>query len=208
MRPLPRLHAITDSSILALDDFPVRAAAIASAGSAVALHARDRQATAPALTAVARRMLTLATPPEAAVIVNARPDIAVVLGAHGVQLGIDDLAPADVRGLAGPWRGWIGRSVHSVSEAAEAKAGGADYLVVGSIYPTPSHPGAGAGLVLIAEVATLGLPVIAIGGITPERALHVRDAGAYGVAVISALWHAADCATAAMALLAPWSAAA
>jgi thiamine-phosphate diphosphorylase len=205
MRPLPRLHAITDSSILALDDFPVRAAAIASAGPAVALHARDRLATAPALAAVARRMIALATPPESAVIVNARPDIAVVLGAHGVQLGIDDLSPADVRGVAGSWRGWIGRSVHSLSEAAEAKAGGADYLVVGSIYPTPSHPGAGAGPALIAEVASLGLPVIAIGGITPARAGEARDAGAYGVAAISAVWRAADSAAAAMALLAPWS---
>lgn len=208
MRPLPRLHAITDSSILALEDFPVRAAAIASAGPAVALHARDRQATAPAHTAVTRRLIALASPPEAAVIVNARPDIAVVLGAQGVQLGVDDLAPADVRAIAGTWMGWIGRSVHSLSEAAEAKASGADYLIVGSIYPTPSHPGAGAGPELIREVATLGLPVIAIGGITPARAAEVRDAGAYGVAVISAVWRAPDSAAATMALLAPWSEAA
>jgi thiamine-phosphate pyrophosphorylase len=55
---------------------------------------------------------------------------------------------------------------------------------------------------------TLGLPVIAIGGITPERAMEARDAGAYGVAVISAAWRAPDSAAAAMALLAPWSAAA
>jgi thiamine-phosphate diphosphorylase len=204
MRPLPRLHAITDAAILGLEDFPVRAAAIASAGPAVALHARDRQATAPALTAVARRLLALAAPPEAAVIVNARPDIAVVLGAQGVQLGVDDVAPADVRRFAGAWQGWIGRSVHSVSEAAEAKAQGAGYLVVGSIYPTPSHPGAGCGPELIAEVATLGLPVIAIGGITPDRAREVRSAGAYGIAVISAAWRVPDSAAAAMALLAPW----
>jgi thiamine-phosphate pyrophosphorylase len=208
MRPLPRLHAITDSTILALEDFPARAAALASAGPAVALHARDRSATAPALVAVARRMIALATPPEAAVIVNARPDIAVVLGAQGVQLGVDDLSPEDVRAFAPTWPGWIGRSVHSVSEAAEARAEGADYLIVGSIYPTASHPGAGAGPALVAEVASLGLPVIAIGGITAERAVEVRDAGAYGVAVISAAWRAADSAAAAMALLAPWSEAA
>lgn len=208
MRPLPRLHAITDSVILALEDFPVRAAAIASAGPAVALHARDRSATAPALVAVARRMMALATPPEAAVIVNARPDIAVVLGAQGVQLGIDDLSPADVRGFAPAWGGWIGRSVHSLSEAAEARAQGADYLIVGSIYPTPSHPGAGAGPALVSEIASLGLPVIAIGGITIERAAEVREAGAYGVAVISAVWRAPDSAAATMALLAPWSEAA
>lgn len=208
MRPLPRLHAITDSSILALEDFPVRAAAIAAAGSAVALHARDRQASPVALTAAARRMLALATPPEAAVIVNARPDIAIALGAHGVQLGVDDLAPHDVRSFARGWTGWIGRSVHSLSEAADARDHGADYLIVGSIYPTASHPGAGAGPELIREVATLGLPVIAIGGITPARAVEVRDAGAWGVATISALWHATDSARAALELLAPWSEAA
>lgn len=205
MRPLPRLHAITDGAILALEDFPVRAAAIASAGPAVALHVRDRQATATRLTAAAQRLLALAAPPEAAVIVNARPDIAVVLGAQGVQLGVDDLSPASVRRFAGAWRGWIGRSVHSVSEAAAAKDEGADYLIVGSIYPTPSHPGAGAGPGLITEIATLGLPVIAIGGMTAARAVEVRNAGAYGVAAISAVWRATDSAAAAMALLAPWS---
>ncbi|HWA15476.1 MAG TPA: thiamine phosphate synthase, partial [Gemmatimonadales bacterium] len=198
MRPLPRLHAITDGAILALEDFPVRAAAIASAGPAVALHVRDRQATATRLTAAAQRLLALAAPPEAAVIVNARPDIAVVLGAQGVQLGVDDLSPASVRRFAGAWRGWIGRSVHSVSEAAAAKDEGADYLIVGSIYPTPSHPGAGAGPGLITEIATLGLPVIAIGGMTAARAVEVRNAGAYGVAAISAVWRATDSAAAAM----------
>jgi thiamine-phosphate pyrophosphorylase len=208
MRPLPRLHALTDSSILALEDFAARAAAIAAAGPAVALHARDRHATAPLLAAVAARLIALATPPEAAVIVNARPDIAIALGAQGVQLGIDDLAPADVRALAHGWHGWIGRSVHSISEAAEARDGGADYLVVGTIYPTASHPGAGAGPELIREVATLGLPVIAIGGMTPQRAREVRDAGAYGVAAISAAWRATDSAAAALALLAPWTEAA
>lgn len=205
MRPLPRLHAITDSSILALEDFPVRAAAIAAAGSSVALHARDRQASAVTLAQVARRMIALATPPEAAVIVNARPDIAIALGAQGVQLGIDDISPDDVRGFAGLWHGWIGRSVHSVSEAADARERGADYLVVGSIYPTASHPGSGAGPELVTEIATLGLPVIAIGGITPARAVEVRDAGAYGIAVISAAWRAPDSASAALELLAPWS---
>lgn len=205
MRPLPRLHAITDSSIIALEDFAVRAAALAAAGSAVALHARDRHATAPALVAVAQRMMALAAPPEASVIVNARPDIAIALGAQGVQLGIDDLSPADVRHFAGEWKGWIGRSVHSMAEAAGAKASGADYLIVGSIYPTATHPGAGAGPELVAEVATLGLPVIAIGGITAARAAEVKAAGAYGVAAISAAWRAPDSAAAALALLAPWS---
>jgi thiamine monophosphate synthase len=71
VRPLPRLHAVTDAAVLALDDLGVRAAAIAAAGPAVALHARDRTAGGAALAAATRRFLALARPPEAAVFVNA-----------------------------------------------------------------------------------------------------------------------------------------
>lgn len=203
MRPLPRLHAVTDAAVLAAPDFGIRAAAIAAAGSGVALHARDRAAGGAALTRVALRMLALARPPEAAVFVNGRPDIAAAVGAHGVQLGSADLSPADAR--ASFPSGWVGRSVHSAAEAAEAVADGADFLMVGHVYPTPSHPEfAGRGLDLVREVAALGRPVIAIGGIDPSRALEVRDAGAYGAAAIRALWSAPDPAAAALALLAPW----
>jgi thiamine-phosphate diphosphorylase len=204
MRPLPRLHAVTDAAVLAADDFPVRAAAIAAAGPAVALHARDRSAGAAALARAAQRMVALARPPEAAVVVNGRPDVAQAVGAQGVQLGGDDLRPAEAR-AAFP-RGWIGRSVHSVVEAEEAARDGADYLMVGSVYETASLPGRpAAGLGLVREAVTLGLPVIAIGGMDPARAAEVRDQGAYGVAAIRAVWWAADPAAAALALLAPWS---
>ena len=203
MRPLPRLHAVTDAATLALPDFGVRAAAIAAAGSAVALHARDRAAGAPALASAAARMVALAGPPEASVIVSARADIAAAVGAHGVQLAAADLAPGDARRLLP--RGWIGRSVHSAKEAEAAAAEGADFLMAGSVYQTASHPGrAAAGLDLIRGAAALGVPVIAIGGVTVERGRELRDAGAWGVAAITALWSAADPAAAALALLEPW----
>jgi thiamine-phosphate diphosphorylase len=152
------------------------------------------------------RLLALARPPEAAVFVNARPDIAAALGAHGIQLGPTDLAPAEVSAAFGAvWRGWVGASVHSAREAQEGAASGADYLMVGNVYESPSHPGRPpAGLGLVTEAAATGLPVIAIGGITPERAREVRQAGGYGVAAISAAWRADDPASAALALLAPW----
>ena len=203
MRPLPRLHAVTDAATLALPDFGVRAAAIAAAGSAVALHARDRAAGAPALASAAARMVALAGPPEASVIVSARADVAAAVGAQGVQLAADDLAPGDARRVLSG--GWIGRSVHSTKEGEAAVAEGADFLMAGSVYQTPSHPGrAAAGLDLIRGVAALGVPVIAIGGVTVERAAELRDAGAWGIAAISALWSAADPAAAALALLEPW----
>jgi len=205
MRPLPRLHAITDRAVLELEDLGVRAAALASTGSVVALHARDRTATGEKLTATARRFLSLARPPEAAVFVNGRPDIAAALGAQGVQLGTGDLLPGDTRLVVGSWSGWIGSSVHSTEEARAALEAGADFLMVGPIYSTATHPGRpAAGPRLVSEVASLGRPVIAIGGVTPERSQQLREAGAYGIAAITAAWHVRDPAAAALALLAPW----
>jgi thiamine-phosphate diphosphorylase len=148
-------------------------------------------------------MAALARPPEAALFVSGRPDIAAAVGAHGVQLSGSDLTPVDARRVMGG--GWVGRSVHSSREADLARAEGADFLVVGNVFETDSHPGRpGGGLSLITETAALGLPVIAIGGITAERAWQARDAGAYGVAAIGALWHAPDPAAATLAMLRPW----
>jgi thiamine monophosphate synthase len=82
---------------------------------------------------------------------------------------------------------------------------GADFLVLGSIYQTPTHPGRPpTGTRVLGEVATLGRPVIGIGGITPDRVLELKAAGAYGVAAIRALWHADDPAAATLSMLAPW----
>ncbi|MFI5234832.1 MAG: thiamine phosphate synthase [Gemmatimonadales bacterium] len=203
MRPLPRLHAVTDTAVLALPDLGARAAAIAALGSAVALHARDRTASARTLAEATERFLALARPPEAAVFVNARADLAAAASTQGLQLGTEDLSVADARSIFP--RGWIGRSAHSPAEAEAAIAEGADYLMVGSVFATGSHPGqAAAGIELVRFAATLGHPVIAIGGITIERVAELKAAGAWGIAAITALWHADDPAAAARALLAPW----
>ncbi len=203
MRPLPRVHAITDARVLALPDLGIRAAAIAAAGPSIALHARDRAAGGAALARAALRLGALVRPPQASLFVSGRPDLAAAVGAQGVQLAAVDLLPADAR-RSFP-HGWIGRSVHDVEEAAAAVAEGADFLMAGNVYPTASHPGRpGSGLGLVREAAALGRPVIAIGGIDPARAAEVRAAGGYGVAAITALWDAADPAAAALRLLAPW----
>lgn len=202
MRPLPRVHAITDAAILALPDFGIRAAAIASAGPSVALHARDRSAKGAALAAAAARLAALARPPEAMVFVAGRPDVAAACGASGVQLAAGDLAPADARRIS---HGIIGRSVHSEDEARAAAGEGADFVIAGNVYETASHPGRPAlGTDLIRRCARAGLPVIAIGGVTPGRVRELRDAGAWGVAAISALWRAPDPAAATLLLLEPW----
>jgi thiamine-phosphate diphosphorylase len=203
MRPLPRVHAFTDGSLLIQPDFGIRAAAIAAAGSAVAVYARAPGSDAASLTAAAVRLLALARPPEAAVFVSGRSDIAAAIGAHGVQLGSSDLTPSDARCVLS--QGWIGCSVHSVDEAVRAVQQGADFLVVGNVYQTDSHPGRpAAGLELVSRTVRLGVPVLGIGGITPALAREVKAAGAYGVAAIRSLWHAPDPAQATLAMLEPW----
>jgi thiamine-phosphate diphosphorylase len=203
VRPLPRVHAFTDAVVLAAGDFGVRAAAIAAGGPAVALHARHPGGTGADLAASARRLVSLARPPEAAVFVSGRADIAAALGAQGVQLRAGDLVPADARRVLP--RGWIGRSVHTVEEAGAAMEEGADFLVVGSIYATASHPNREpAGPKLVTRTASLGVPIIAIGGVTLERVVELKDAGAYGVAAIRSLWDAPDPAAAITAMLSLW----
>lgn len=203
MRPLPRLHAITNGEVLALDDLGIRAAAIAAAGAAVALHARHVGADGEALFRLAERFSALASPPEACVFVNGRADIARVVGAAGVHLGQRHVSPGDARRLCP--NAWIGCSVHSGEEIEAARAEGADYLVAGPIYATASHPHTTAtGLGLLEQAARTGLPVIAIGGVDAANVAVLRAAGAWGVAAVTALWHANDSAAAALALLDPW----
>lgn len=204
MRPLPRLHAVTDDAVLADADLGIKAAAIAAVGPAAALHVRGRHSTAEFLSKCATRFLSLAAPAEAAVFVNGRPDLSRAVGAQGVQLGAGDLSTRDARTVFGA--GWIGRSVHSLDEARSAVADGADYLLFGSVFESATHPDQPPrGLEELGAVVGLGVPVIAIGGITAERAPLVREAGAWGVAAIRALWHTADPYAAAIQLLAPWS---
>jgi thiamine-phosphate pyrophosphorylase len=80
-----------------------------------------------------------------------------------------------------------------LAEADAAKAEGADYLLVGPVYHTATHPDRPPlGLEALGRIARLGIPVIAIGGIDAERAKDVKAAGAYGAAAIRALWESAD----------------
>jgi len=127
-------------------------------------------------------------------VVNDRVDIAAASGADGVHIGQDDLNPTMARALLGPEK-IIGVSAGNITEALEAVAAGADYLGVGPVYPTTSkncRNDAG-GAELVAEIADrVSVPVIGIGGITPENTRPLIKAGAAGVAVISSILAAAD----------------
>ncbi|MGH7559762.1 MAG: thiamine phosphate synthase [Gemmatimonadales bacterium] len=204
MRPLPRLLALTTDALCRSPDFGVRAAAIAATGPAVGIVVRAPGSTAAQHAAFAERVAALCRPPEASLLVHARPDLARAVAAQGVVQRRTDLSPGDARAVAGT--AWIGASVHSADEAREAVDDGADFLLAGNVWETASHPGRPAkGLGWLEGITAAGRPVFAIGGVTADRAAEARAAGAWGVAAISAAWEAADPASAAAALVAPWT---
>jgi len=193
--PLPRLRAITDERIARRRDIGEVAKALADGGgSDLAFHARGRELTGLEHYSLAVQLSNL--PPF--LFVNDRLDVALAVPTAGVQLGHGSLPVSAARALNQLW--WIGKSVHDLAEADAARTEGADYLVVGPVFATASHPGrTPLGLATLRQIvsAAAELPVIAIGGITVERVREVRGTGAYGVAAIRALWDDAEPAAAA-----------
>lgn len=127
-------------------------------------------------------------------LVNDRVDVALAVGADGVHVGWEDLPPSRVRSLIGEEM-VLGVSASSLEEALEAQRAGADYLGVGPVFPTGTKADAGdpMGLEGLREIAGRAeVPVVAIGGIRPEMVREVLEAGASGVAVISAVTEAED----------------
>ncbi len=127
-------------------------------------------------------------------LVNDRLDVALAAGADGVHLGWDDIPPIKARRLLGDEL-IMGVSASSVEEAVAAREAGADYLGVGPVYPTSTKEDAGEplGLEGLREIAqAVDIPVVAIGGVNLERVREVLEAGASGVAVISAVTEAED----------------
>lgn len=169
-------------------------------GGAGVIQLRDKAASAAEL--LARSETLRRALPDAILLVNDRVDVALAAGVDGVQLGAGALPVTAARRLLGP-AALIGRSVHSVPEAVAAEVDGADFLVVGTIYPTDSHPGkAPVGPALLEAVtAAVRLPFYAIGGITVATAADCIRRGAHGIAVIRAISAAADPEAAARALV-------
>ena len=198
MPPLPRLHAITDELVARRADLGTVARHLAAAGGEeLALHARGRTLSGLEHYELAVRLSACAP---VRLFVNDRLDIALAAGADGVQLRRDSLDPRDARRLNPAWL--IGVSVHDLTQARAACAERPDYLLVGPVFATATHPDAPPlGLERLAEIVLLGLPVIAVGGVTAERIPEVTMTGAHGVAAIRALWDSADPAAAARRIL-------
>jgi thiamine-phosphate pyrophosphorylase len=167
------------------------------------IQLRERDLCAKDLLALAQAIQRLGLPSDRHLLINDRLDIALSLEGAGVHLRSNSLPVALARRLLGPRR-LLGASVHSVAEAVQAEASGADYVVLGPIYDTPSKApfGPPLGLTTLEEAAqAVQVPILAIGGVTAARVRDTRRAGAFGVAVIAAVLAADDVEAATAALL-------
>ena len=181
----PQLHLLTDSRLGTSELIGVVEAA--ARGGIDWVHVRDHAATAQDLFDLSRRIVSICRPLGVRVAVNDRADVALAVGADAVQLGRRSLPVSVAKRIAGPLL--IGASVHSLSGGANAEREGADWITFGHFFPTSSHPNDPCRdiveLKVVANAATI--PVIAIGGICVDQVGAVLEAGAGGIAVISAI---------------------
>ncbi len=186
---------VTDRHLAGGEDALVRAVEKAVDGGVDAVQLREKDMPPAELLPLACRLREV-TVGRALLLVNGPLDVALEAGADGVHL------PEDAEPPRGPWTFIWGRSVHSAEGAYMAMGEAPRYLIAGPIYETATHPGAaGAGLNLIREIVRVSrVPVLGIGGISGTRARDVMQAGASGVAVISAILAADDPAAAAREL--------
>lgn len=189
---LSGLYLVLDTQALKGRD-AVEVAARAIRGGAKVIQLRDKQLMRGEVLEIARRLKEICAEKGVLFIVNDYLDIALAAGADGLHLGQEDLPLAEARRLL-PIDSLVGCSITSLSQAVRAQAGGADYVAVGSIYPTLSKEKFKlVGLETLRRVRSrVSLPLIAIGGIDYTNVKEVMKAGATGVAVISAVLGADD----------------
>lgn len=205
----PLLCLVTDRTLCGADALAATVDAAVSGGvDAVQLREKDLPAGELLKLALSLRRVTSG---RAALIINDRLDVALASEADGLHLPEASISVTDARAVAPPDL-VLSKAVHDPAGAAAADAEGADMLVLGTVFDTASKPGSAAGGLKLVREATRGVhaPVLAIGGISVANAGGVIDAGASGVAVISAIMAAADPEAAARELkqtmLAAWRA--
>jgi thiamine-phosphate pyrophosphorylase len=182
---LPPLYVILDATLL--KNSPQNYALELAAAGVLLLQYRNTSAPAKELLETSRELVSSLKSSPTALIVNDRPDVAAIAGAKGVHVGQDDLDAEQARAVVGKEL-WVGISTHNLEQFRRAAATSADYIAIGPIFATTSkaNPDPSVGLELIREVRALtDKPIVAIGGITLDRAKAVIEAGADSVAVIS-----------------------
>ena len=184
---LDRMARPGEDAVRTADRFIERVKAAAEAGVTL-IQVREPTLEAVALRRLVARCVRAVEGTRCRVVVNDRVDVALAAGAHGVHLREDSVQPDSVRRLV-PEPLLVGRSVHSAVDAARVAATGqVDYLIFGTVFPTGSKPQphipAGVEALRQAVRAAAPLPVLAIGGVTPDKAPDLADAGAAGIAGI------------------------
>ena len=194
------LYAITDEGALAGRDL-YKSVESALKGGATMIQLRDKGASQQELTDKARALTALCHRYSVPLIVNDNCKAALDAGADGVHVGIEDTPVSEIRRLAG--EGFIiGATAKTIEQAKAAKAQGADYLGVGAVFPSPTKANA---IRITADMFTAikqstDLPAVAIGGINKDNILTLKDHGADGAAVVSAVFAAEDIEAAASQL--------
>jgi len=183
----PRLYVILDRAAARVRDLLTILDATLAGGCRL-VQLREKEWPSGRLLPMAERLRDRCRAAGATFIVNDRLDLALALGADGVHLGQDDLPPAAARPLLRPGM-ILGLSTHSPEQARAAQAAGADYVAVGSMFPTGTKPDFQlVGPEIIGKLrGEISVPLIGIGGITHDNVTQVIRAGADGVAVISAV---------------------
>ena len=193
-----RVYAVLDPARCRARD-PAQMAAAAAKGGATLLQLRDKHANTRRHVALARAVQAALAPYGVPLIINDRADVAWVVGAAGVHLGQEDMAPEDARALLGP-DGLIGATVHHPAEADRITPGTVDYAGIGPVFATtskagndpPIGPEGAANLIAHLRRRLPGFACCGIAGIDHGNAAEVIAAGADGVAVISAIFMADD----------------
>jgi thiamine-phosphate pyrophosphorylase len=193
-----RLYGIVDFGYVAERDVEKVAAALLSGGADI-IQLRAKGIPLETIAAAARKIIPLCKAAGVPFILNDHPEMAAELGADGVHIGQDDGSIYDVRSRI-PDGMIIGRSTHSLAQAKQALADGADYIGFGPLFPTPTKAGRPAiGLGDISEMEReVGskIPAFCIGGIKPDNLGEVLAAGALRCVVVSHLLLAGDIAAA------------
>jgi thiamine-phosphate pyrophosphorylase len=188
LKKIGRFHVLTDTDLQNCFSH-IELAELAIAGGADTIQFRQKTGETIQMIRIAERIQALCKKAGVSFIINDRVDVAIASHADGVHLGQDDFPIPLARKLLGEGA-IIGGSAGNIEEARKCFLEGADYIGFGPVYPTSSKEDAGpaSGLDLLRQVVEkIPLPIIAIGGINKDNTLLVKETGAYGIAVISAV---------------------
>ena len=184
---LPRLYVILDAALITS---PERDCALSLAAAGVRLlQYRNKSASSRQYLDSSRELAEALRPRGVTFLVNDRPDVAFLAGASGVHVGQDDLDVEQARRVAGPEM-LVGVSTHNLEQFESAAKSTADYIAVGPVFNTSSkaNPDPVVGLDFVRKVRVItDKPIVAIGGISLDRAAAVIEAGADSVAIISGI---------------------